>query len=78
MDVTEPRVRRRGLFLTPHDPDSDSVENLEHDTSEGVVIRVRIRRRPRVRLTGSSPSHRQHTIKSATATDTRRRLRSRH
>jgi hypothetical protein len=52
MDVAEPHVRRRGLFSVPHEIEPDSGE---HETPEGVVIRVRIaRRRIRVRATPSS------------------------
>ena len=82
MDVTEPRARHRGLFLTTHDPDADSPDNHDHEASEGVTIRVRIiRRKIRVR-SSSDPSqlrnHSRPSLKSATATDTRRRLRTRH
>ena len=80
MDVSEPRVRRRGLFLTTHDVDTDSAEHLDHEAAEGVSIRVRIIRR-RIRVHSSSlstPSRRPgQALKSASAIDTRRRSRSR-
>lgn len=81
MDVAEPRVRRRGLFVTPHDVDSESADHPEPETAEGVSIRVHItRRKIRVhtsRHSSASVTHRRHAIKSATAIDSRRRSRTR-
>lgn len=80
MDVAEPRVRRRGLFLTTHE-DPDSIDHPDHETAEGVSIRVRIiRPKIRVHTSGSSPhtaGRPRHAIKSASAIDSRRRSRSR-
>jgi hypothetical protein len=82
MDVAEPRVRRRGLFLTSQDPDSDSAEHAEYDAAEGVSIRVRfIRPKIRVHTTGhvTAPAadRARHALKSASAIGSRRRSRSR-
>ena len=49
MDAFEPRLRRRGYFLTS--PDIEDGEVGETDTAEGFTIRVRIIR-PRFRRSG--------------------------
>ena len=40
MDVTEPRVRRRGFFL--HSETTGEPDTAEHENPEGFVVRVRI------------------------------------
>jgi hypothetical protein len=43
MDVSEPRVRRRGYFL--HSDTAGEPDAGEHENPEGLIIRVRIGRR---------------------------------
>jgi len=40
MDVTEPRVRRRGFFL--HSETTGEPDTAEHENPEGFVVRVRV------------------------------------
>jgi hypothetical protein len=42
MDVSEPRLRRRGFFL--HSDTTGEVDTAEQENPEGFVVRVRIRR----------------------------------
>ena len=72
----ERRVRRRGFL-----PGGDvtEAEATDHESPEGVVIRVRMRerpRRPRRRLVHATVRGRGAAIKSASATGIRRPSRS--
>jgi hypothetical protein len=51
MDVSEPRVRRRGFFL--HSSDGEP-ETGEHENPEGFAVRARIARSPSPRQFASS------------------------
>ena len=44
MDVVEPRVRRRGFFLHSSDGSESDTSHGEHETPEGLGVRVRVAR----------------------------------
>ncbi len=58
MNADEPRVRRRGYFLTESSSDSEFVES---DSAEGIyTFRVARPRRARKAVTGSGGRHPRH------------------
>ena len=74
MDVSEPRLRRRGFFL--HSDTTGEADTGEHENPEGFVVRFRSTRQPAPRrATGLAASGgRSHTV--ARADDSRLEIRS--
>ena len=55
MDAGEPRVRRRGFFLhSDTTGDAGSTDHGDHETPEGVTVRIRISREDTPRQTAGS------------------------
>ena len=65
MDVSEPRVRRRGFFL--HSSDGNEPETGEHENPEGFTVRVRIARSSAPRQVSSGDS--RHRGRAEARTD---------
>jgi hypothetical protein len=65
MDVSEPRVRRRGFFL--HSSDTNEVETGEHENAEGFAVRFRTSRSTASRRFSSGG--RQATLEQRTEED---------
>jgi hypothetical protein len=80
MDVTEPRLRRRGFFL--HSDTTGDSDAGEHENPEGFTIRIRISRPSSRRIVTSSGRSRvlsraadegRPQIRSGSATGSRQR-----
>ena len=83
MDASGPRLRRRGMFFHVETPELD---NVEHESAEGVSVRLRVSRPRQERaIVGSrKPTHAVRTtsltspdsdIRLATATGSHRQSR---
>jgi hypothetical protein len=72
MDVSEPRVRRRGFFL--HSDTTGEPETGELENPEGFAVRVRVSRPAAPRHVASASDGRSRT--SAHAEDARPQIRS--
>ena len=72
MDVSEPRVRRRGFFL--HSDTTGEHDAGDHDNPEGVTVRVRVSRRATGRQAAGSGG--RSRTSSRTANDSRPQIRS--
>ncbi len=72
MDVSEPRVRRRGFFL--HSDTTGEPETGELENPEGFAVRVRINRPAVTRQVASASGGRSRT--SSRAEDIRPEIRS--
>lgn len=75
MNDPEHRVRQRGFFGDAFDGDAG-----DHESAEGVTIRVRIRRPPRRRAIATGLVQRARlraTLRLASATDSRQSSRTR-
>jgi hypothetical protein len=90
MDQPEPRARHRGYFFHVEPHSLDTIDNVEHETAEGVPIRsgagrkpTQAVRTPSVRSDSSAEAIDQksdaptapETIRSANATGSRRQAR---
>ena len=73
MNVSEPRVRRRGFFLHSTDAEAGQ-ETGEHENPEGVAVRTRVAHSPAAPRQFAS-SGRQVRV-AARAEDTRPQIRS--
>ena len=81
MDACEPHVRRRGFFL--HSDTTGEPDTGDHETPEGLGVRVRIARQSRMQTTRVSGGGRSRQeagadegrpqIRSGSVTDSRQR-----